>query len=248
MLDQSDLALSDINKSLLLNPKNSRSYGLRCNILFRSGNKAAALEDCSKAINIDPNNADYYSIRGLIRLNMGDPKGAITDYDQAIIIKPNDYSLYQNRGSIKVMNQDYLGSSNDLKQALKLAPSTANTSGIYSTLCLATQNLGDLNKAIENATRRLKLTNQIAIHTLIEEISIFQKNYEKALKDYNQSIKAQNKTLLQTILQAHLQCLAAIMKLQDLLNAYQQGLRPFWKLQESSICMGCCQRLSKCCD
>lgn len=190
LLGNNTLALLDLKRSLLLNPRSGKTYARRCQILLQVNDKEAAIKDCNKAIDIDPQNAQYYSLRGMLRLNMGDPRGGLKDYDQAITIAPNDYSLYQNRGSIKLMSQDYLGSSADLREALRLAPKSTNTSGIYSTLCLATQSLGDLSKAIEQCNKAIEI-DQSNSDSYFNRGNIFlsKGEYENALNDYKRSVE-----------------------------------------------------------
>ena len=63
--DEHDLALSDFNKALELNPMDAKTYYSRGNIYREKGDYDLAISDYSKALEIDPNYASAYNNREL---------------------------------------------------------------------------------------------------------------------------------------------------------------------------------------
>lgn len=83
-----DLALTDLNQSIRLNPTNAASYVKRADVWRAKGNLDSALNDLEHATRISPNMAKIYATRGLVDEARGDIEQAKTDY-QAALARPD---------------------------------------------------------------------------------------------------------------------------------------------------------------
>jgi mitochondrial import receptor subunit TOM70 len=86
-----DVAITDFNKSLDLDPNQSQVWGKRASVHMEKGitnvkrnliigDRALAMADFAKALEVDPNDPDVYYHRGQVRFLMGDFSDAAADY------------------------------------------------------------------------------------------------------------------------------------------------------------------------
>lgn len=97
-----DLALSDFNQALSINPnapKVAEIYFLRgCTYGFQKQQYDAALKDINQALKLNPDANKYYW-RGRIYENKGQYLPAIGDFEQAIKLAPSDPRAYFSKAS-----------------------------------------------------------------------------------------------------------------------------------------------------
>nr|NCR82312.1 serine protease [Microcystis aeruginosa K13-10] len=93
-----ELALSDWNKAIELNPNYAMAYYNR-GVLYDDQKKyELALADWNKAIELNRNFTEAYNNRGVLYQNQKKYDLALSDYSKAIDINPNDAKAYYNRG------------------------------------------------------------------------------------------------------------------------------------------------------
>lgn len=115
-------ALSDLNKSIKLNPNSFISYYNRGNIKIKLKDYKGSINDCNKSIEFIPNFVLAYNIRGLAKTQLKDLEGAINDFEKAIEID-NDFALaYSGRALVKVILKDIDGAINDYDKAIEIDP------------------------------------------------------------------------------------------------------------------------------
>ena len=76
---QTDKAIEDFSKALLINPKLDMAYNNRGTAYYLQGQYDKAFGDFSSAIKLNPNNAEAYINRGYVYLKKGDTASAAYD-------------------------------------------------------------------------------------------------------------------------------------------------------------------------
>ena len=119
-------AISDYNKVIEINPKNSQAYYNRGKAKSDIKDYKGAVSDFNKAIEINPNKPDYYTFRGNTKSRLDkDEYGAISDYNKAIKIDSNNQLAYLNRGISKEIIGDVKGACSDWRKASALGDEDA---------------------------------------------------------------------------------------------------------------------------
>lgn len=91
-LDEVELALSNYNLSISMEPEKSSAYNNRGNIYYEQGDMDAAFEDYSTAINRNASRHIPYFNRGNIYYERGDFQNALSDYSASLDVNP-EYAL-----------------------------------------------------------------------------------------------------------------------------------------------------------
>ncbi|WP_043997703.1 tetratricopeptide repeat protein, partial [Microcystis aeruginosa] len=120
-----DLALSDYNKAIEINPNYAEAYYNRGNLYSDLQKYDLALSDYSKVIDINPNLAQAYNNRGNLYYNLQKYDLALSDYSKAIDINPNHANAYNNRGNIYSDLQKYDLALSDYSKAIDINPNDA---------------------------------------------------------------------------------------------------------------------------
>lgn len=115
-------AISDINKSIELNPKLFILYYNRANLKLKLNDLQGCIDDCNKSIEFIPNFAYAYYIRGLVKMKLKNNSAAKADLDKAIEIDKNFASAYNMRGIVKGNLKDFSGAIKDLDTSIKIEP------------------------------------------------------------------------------------------------------------------------------
>lgn len=110
------------NKAIEMDPKNSRAFDARSNILLRKGEYDRAIADATKAIEIDPKNSSAFENRGYALLRKGEHDRAIADTTMAIEIDPTNVSAVGVRGNAYEAKGDYDAAVADYSKLATLDP------------------------------------------------------------------------------------------------------------------------------
>jgi tetratricopeptide (TPR) repeat protein len=117
-----DLAISDFNKAIEINPRDAAAYCARGDAYGKEGAHDLAISDLNKAIEINPDFADAYFTRGFAYAEEGAHGLATSDYTKAIEINPAFAGAYCNRGvEYNVKGQHDLAIS-DFNKAIEINP------------------------------------------------------------------------------------------------------------------------------
>lgn len=95
-----DLAISEYEKAIVLNPKYADSYNKRGLVYFNKNMYEQAIKDYTEAIQLNPKYTDAYNNRGIIYYNQEKYDLAIIDYSKSIELDPKYAKAYHNRGLI----------------------------------------------------------------------------------------------------------------------------------------------------
>jgi tetratricopeptide (TPR) repeat protein len=87
---EADLALSDCNQAIQLDPKNAMAYHNRAAGYSAKGDYYRAIGDLDQVIQLDPKNAMAYANRCAAHFNKGETDLALSDCNQVIQLDPKD--------------------------------------------------------------------------------------------------------------------------------------------------------------
>ncbi|MCA2721779.1 MAG: tetratricopeptide repeat protein [Microcystis sp. M176S2] len=182
-----DLALSDYDKAIELNPNYAYAYYNRGNLYKNLQKYELALADYDKAIELNPNYAKAYYNRGVLYYDQKKYELALADWNKAIELNPNFTDAYYNRGNLYYNQQKYDLALSDYNKAIDINPNDAgaylNRGGLYSYQQKYELALADFNKAIEiNPNFAEAYYNRGNLYYNLQK-------YELALSDYSKAIK-----------------------------------------------------------
>ena len=165
---QIELALSDSNQAIALNPNYADTHYNRGVLYYKQGQVELALSDYEQAIAINPNHAQAYNNRGVLYYKQGQVELALSDYEQAIAINPNHAGAYVNRGNLyKNQGQIELALS-DYDRAIAINPNYAEA---YGNLGLLYNQMGQKEAAIVNLQKAQQLFIEQNNPAMAEQVS-----------------------------------------------------------------------------
>jgi tetratricopeptide (TPR) repeat protein len=132
---------ADVEKSIILNPKNASAYNLRGYMKWLSDKNDEAIADYSKAIEIDPKFIKPYFNRGNSKADKQDYVGAIADFTKVIEFDPNNIAALKQRSyAFTSKNKGAISREaiTDLLKLAKLEPNNKKHYEIIESLCLNT--------------------------------------------------------------------------------------------------------------
>ncbi len=131
MADLRNKADADVEKSLILDPKNAAAYNLRGYIKSLSNKNYEAIADYSKAIEIDPKFIKPYFNRGTSKSYKQDYDGAIADFTKIIEFEPNNIPALTQRSYAFSAKNNLKLSREAISDLLKLAKLEPNNKKHY---------------------------------------------------------------------------------------------------------------------
>ena len=87
---QYELAITEYNKAIKLNPKKAEFYNHRGMAYFHLSEYSSAMEDLNIAIELDPMSATAYTVRGRVYFELNQYELAINDLNMAIDLDPQN--------------------------------------------------------------------------------------------------------------------------------------------------------------
>ena len=98
MVKKFDLALSDLERALVLGYEHSSAYGTLATVHFEMKQFQKAVDLFGKAIDLDPGNAIAYYNRSNALYELGEVEAAIADLEKCLELEPqDDFRLLINR-------------------------------------------------------------------------------------------------------------------------------------------------------
>lgn len=119
---QTALALSDLNKSIMLYPSFAKAWHDRAIIHSNQKNYDLAFSDFSRAVALDTTYAQAYLNRALAATSQNNLDKAIEDLDKAIFLKPNYALAYLNRAVLLGKTGKEEKAIIDFDRAIELEP------------------------------------------------------------------------------------------------------------------------------
>ncbi|MBC8358067.1 MAG: tetratricopeptide repeat protein, partial [Candidatus Aminicenantes bacterium] len=184
-----DKAMSDYNKAIEIDPKNSRAYNFRGTGYHYKGLYDKAIADYTKAIELDPKNATGYAIRGDVYHAKGLYDRAISDFTKAIELEPKyEYvDAYIGRGLAYGHKGLYDQAIADFTKLIEINPKLAVA---YSNRGVAYGHKGLYDQAIADFTKTIRINPKYVLAFYYKALS-YEKTgrVNKALKAYKTFIQ-----------------------------------------------------------
>jgi regulator of sirC expression with transglutaminase-like and TPR domain len=96
---QKDLqkAVTDLDRAIQLNPKDSESYNMRAILRIASKDITGGMSDWDKSLEINPNSPEVYTTRGIFRVQFGDRQNGIADLKKGadLFLQQGKTEMYQ---------------------------------------------------------------------------------------------------------------------------------------------------------
>jgi tetratricopeptide (TPR) repeat protein len=151
---RNDLALSDAQKALSLDPKQARALTMRGTIRYLNRDNQGALTDLEKAVALEPKEAVPWNSLGAVHLTLGRHDLALVDFTRAVELKSDYAEAYLNRAlTLSGMNR-VSEAMPDFDASIRLQPGNARA---YLWRGEAKSLLGDKAGAAEDYGRALAL-------------------------------------------------------------------------------------------
>lgn len=142
-----DMAISDYNEAIRLNPKNAGAYEERGLAYVMKMDLDKAIDNFSESIRLNPKDAIVYCERGGIYDAKGEYDNAINDFDEALRIDPKNIKALLKRGAVYSKKKELEKAINDYNQVLQLDPTNARA---YSGRGVVYQKKGESDKALKD--------------------------------------------------------------------------------------------------
>jgi tetratricopeptide (TPR) repeat protein len=189
-------AISDLDNSIKLNPKDPLSYFWRARAKLLSKNASEAIEDASTAIQLNSKDANSFQLRAEAMQSKGDIDGAQANFAQAIKLNPNYSHFYFQRGALLAEKNDYDGAIADFGQAIKL---DAKNQPAIDYRAFLFEKTGDADRAIQEFTKSIDVApnSQSSANAYHNRGTIFSNRleYDRAIDDFRNSLRIDPKNV-----------------------------------------------------
>lgn len=186
-------ALSDMDKAILVDPKNMQLWLTRGNLFQRCKDYKRAVEDYSKALLLEPNvpnqaillsaRSDAYSLEGKADL-------ALKDMNRVLKLKPKDPAAWMNRAAIYIHEKKWEQSIADLNQCIDYAPMGKLSNSALSLRADCLKNAGKYEESLKDYSNLvLAYRSDPRIVSKRAEVYMLMGQNEKALDDANTCLK-----------------------------------------------------------
>jgi len=182
LMGNSEEAVIDLEKSILIDNKNLNALMAYGNSLSQSGQQIKALDIYDRAISTNPKYSDLYFNRGIVLKNLNRIEEALDNYKMALDLNPNYYQAYINLGNLLYELKKHKEALNNINKALLINPESAiayyNRGNIF-------KSLNKNQDAYENYNKTLSL-NPNYIEALISRGALQKEyqNFKLSLDDY----------------------------------------------------------------
>ncbi|KAJ3310936.1 TOM (translocase of outer membrane) complex component [Boothiomyces sp. JEL0838] len=154
LMGRVDDAVSDLENSLLNDPKNINTIIKRATLYMERADVEKAVEQFEKANLISSTNPDLYYHRGQVRFLTGDFQGAIDDYTTSLKNESaSESSVYVHiqMGVAKYKLGDIVGAEKKFREAKKLFEKSAEVWNYHGEILMDKQTFVDAEKSFDKA-------------------------------------------------------------------------------------------------
>ncbi len=195
-LDQEG-AIATYTKIIEKKAKQSDAYYKRAVLKGQLGQLEDSVADFDKAISFDKDNYEYYFGKYAILLQQGDSNGAAEVLKNALAIKTESNEDYYNVAILHF----YQGNNDTAKVELATALENGFT-GAYYYLGEIAMIEKDYEAAVSNYEQYIQNTSNLksaVVYNQLGEAYLQLKNYEKALKAFEEGIKLNDSAIMQAL-------------------------------------------------
>jgi len=129
-INQPQLALSDTDYLLNLNPNNPAAYQNRGHAYYQLRQWQAEIDAYTKVIKINPHFVKIYVDRGAAYFILGKDKNALNDFNKALELDPEEEGALYNRGRVYYYLKDYRHALDDFNKLLVIDPNYTEAKNI----------------------------------------------------------------------------------------------------------------------
>ena len=122
---RNDLALSDAQKALSLDPDQPRALTTRGTIRYLNRDNAGALSDLEHAVRLEPGEAVPWNSLGAVHLSMGKHDLAVEDFTRALALESDYAEAYLNRALALCGTSRFEQAMPDFDASIRLRPGNA---------------------------------------------------------------------------------------------------------------------------
>jgi tetratricopeptide (TPR) repeat protein len=182
-----DLALSDYNQALRLDPQYAIGYYNRGNVHKAKGASDRAIADYDQAIRINPNYTSAYNNRCWTYDGLGQYARAVPDCNQALRLDPKHRNAYNNRcWAYNGLGQFDLALP-DCTETIRLDPQFAHG---YNNRCWAYNGKGQYDRAIADCDQALRIDPKNSGAYYNRGVAYHRKgDLARAISDYDGAIR-----------------------------------------------------------
>lgn len=191
-------AVSELSEAIRLNPEaGTEPYSARAMAYSKMSQNRLALADLDTALKAAPNDAHLRRMHADALVQLHDFDGAAADYNVVARAQPNDAAVLLKRAEIRYRADKYEEAVADYRRALRLG---ALESDVRPGLCNALARSEDqFAQAVDHCSRALGHEAQPAAMLESRGYAYFrQGKLNKALKDFDQAVKASPQNAPQT--------------------------------------------------
>ncbi|MBZ0282965.1 MAG: tetratricopeptide repeat protein [Anaerolineae bacterium] len=182
-----DLAIEEFNRAILLNPEFVQAYYRRGNAYSMKKDSNRAIADWQEALRLTSDSTHASLFRSNIYRLQKDFSSALAEADAAITSNPKDPEMYNNRGIARSDKGDNDGAMADYAEAIRLNPQFATA---YNNRGIARKAKGDKDGAIADYTEAIRLNPQDADAYNNRGIARSDKgDNDGAMADYTEAIR-----------------------------------------------------------
>ena len=199
-----DFAISDLERSVKLDPKQPETYLLiaQLNLLPR-GDAAKAKDAISQALSLGFEDPSLQSKALLIRATLEeDPEKKLPDLDEAVKLAPDDAAPVRARGLLKADMGQFEPALADLNKAIELEP---NDGPAYEAVAIILTRLNRFDEALAVLDKAQQI-NPDSLAPLLQRARVHstQENLDAALEDMNQALAKAPDNVIVLLMRANL--------------------------------------------
>jgi tetratricopeptide (TPR) repeat protein len=184
-------SIDAFKKANMLDPKNKEGHLKLSELYLYIKAYPLCLSEANEALKIDKNLAKAYFLKGFAYKETADTAKAISSFQTVIEIEPGYYDAHIQLGNIEAARKNKIALQY-YNNALRLQP--GSTEALYDRGLLL-QNMGEIDKAIEDYTAILKLDGGYAdAHYNLGYIDLaYKKDYKSAIIHFTNAIQVNDK-------------------------------------------------------
>ncbi|RIB19802.1 hypothetical protein C2G38_2244957 [Gigaspora rosea] len=218
-LNKYEESLTDLNKSLELEPDNLSAIKSRVYTYRKLRKYEESLADLNILLNINPDNAYDAEIlkispenafaliiRGEVNKAINNVEEAVSDFNKSLKIEPYNAFILRSRGVVYCELGNYENSLVDLNESLEIESDNSvalkNRAYINRKMGRYEESLADLNKLLKIDPKN---AYDAGILRSFDATYFKLNNYEESLTNLNKSLKIESKNVSALILRAHYQ-------------------------------------------
>lgn len=184
---ENDIAISDYNECIRLDPLRSDAWSNRGNAWNDKGEYDNAIADFNEAIRLDPQFAYAYNGRGIAWGSQGEWDKAIAEFTETIRLDPHYADAYRNRGDGWRLKAEHQKAIDDYSEAIRLDSgfSIAFFNRGWTWIAMA-----EYDNAIDDYTEAIRLNSANGDAYCNRGLAWSQKHeYRNAIADYTEAIR-----------------------------------------------------------